>query len=156
MLWKIPVKCCLLVGFNIDKKLITQTFTSAPCLDTWNKLIAVCINEAQPCSVPLVWQLYICSEMHCPSCTGWRTVGTRWFLFVLTVCYWVNSGNTASLNQHSSSLSQAGDYLCSTVALLSAPPSCRALLKKTHRGPACWVKQRDVMKLLCTKLCWDM
>lgn len=44
----------------------------------------------------------------------------------------VNTGNTAPVNQLSPSLGQAGDYLCSSVALFSAPPPCRALLKKTH------------------------
>lgn len=102
------------------------------------------------------WQLYICNEMHCPSCVGWRAVRTRWFLFVLSVCYWENGGNTASVKQRSSSLSQAGDYLCSTGTLLSALLSCRALLKKTHWGLTCRVKHRDVMKLFCTKLCWGM
>uniref|UniRef100_A0A8D0CZ75 Cysteine and serine rich nuclear protein 3 n=1 Tax=Sander lucioperca TaxID=283035 RepID=A0A8D0CZ75_SANLU len=49
---------------------------------------------------------------------------------------------------HSLALGQAGDYLCSAVALLSASPSCRALLKKTHWGLACQAEAQSCDEIL--------
>lgn len=63
----------------------------------------------------------------------------------------VNTGNTASVNQHSSSLGQAGDYSCSTVALPSAPPSGRDLLKKKCRGLACQAEAQRCDEILPCK-----
>lgn len=116
-----------------------RTLTSVYCSATLkNKPVVVCINErllAARCP-SLLTDSYICNEMHCPSSAGRRAAGTRWFLFVLSVCRWGRAvGSCSSKNQQSSSPGQAGDYLCSAVAPpppTPTPPSRRALSKKTR------------------------
>lgn len=84
-----------------------------------------------------LWQLYICTHIHCPSHAGCRAVTNIWFLFVCLLL----GEQSVVLKRRSLLPRRAGDYLSSAVTLLSTPLSHGALLLKRHtEGFTCQFK----------------